>query len=64
MSSKTAVLSVRIVSDAKRANEGFKRAAGAGDKFGQRMRKMATGVVSALGFKKITKGAVRHGRHV
>ena len=53
--SKTAVLSVRIVSDAKKANEGFKRAAGAGDKFGNRIKKMAAGVIGALGFKKVTQ---------
>lgn len=55
MASKTAILSVRIISDAKKAVAGFKEAAGGLDKLEGKLKKMApaatvaTGAVIAMG---------------
>lgn len=48
-----AVLNVRIISDAKKANDGFKKASSGADKFSSQMKKAATGLAAALGFKKV-----------
>lgn len=54
MSRKTAVLAVKIVSDARGAKKGFDKASGDANKFSGQMKKMAAGLAASLGFKKLT----------
>lgn len=53
MAKKSAVLAVKIVSDARGAKKGFDKASGDANKFSSQMKKMAATLAASLGFKKV-----------
>ena len=52
---KPAILSIRIISDAKKAKKGFDETASAADKFASKLKGLAAGALAGVGIAKITK---------